>query len=199
MLLLTLRGTPTMYYGDEIGMRDVPIPTREVQDPQGLNMPGKNLSRDPERTPMQWDGTPNSGFTNGQPWLRLDRSFHRRNVQTQRLDEHSSLCLYKKLISLRTRELSLQAGAYRPVYSDHQLIAYIRHAEGHPAFLVVLNLTHRPCYFTPENIRFTGVVVVDTVPQQEQVTVEDTIDLFGDEGMVIKLDAWEPTSANPPH
>src|SRR5580658_3357268 len=80
MLLLTLRGTLTIYYGDEIGMRDVPIPPQEVRDPQGLNMPGKNLSRDPERTPMQWDGSANAGFTKGEPWLRLDRSFVRRNV-----------------------------------------------------------------------------------------------------------------------
>jgi alpha-glucosidase len=63
MLLLTLRGTPTLYYGDEIGMQDVPIPPEQVQDPQGLNMPDKNLSRDPARTPMQWDTSENAGFT----------------------------------------------------------------------------------------------------------------------------------------
>ena len=66
------------------------------------------------------------------------------------------------------------------------------------AFLVVLNLTHRPCYFTPTTIRFTGVIVIDTLPEQEQVSVKDTIDLFGDEGMVIKLDDWESVSSNPP-
>ena len=62
MLLLTLRGTPTIYYGDEIGMRDVPIPPKEIQDPQGLNMPDMDLSRDPARTPMQWDDSENAGF-----------------------------------------------------------------------------------------------------------------------------------------
>src|SRR5205807_2729979 len=63
MLLLTLRGTPTMYYGDEIAMHDVPIPPQLVQDPFERNVPGLDLGRDPERTPMQWDGSPNSGFT----------------------------------------------------------------------------------------------------------------------------------------
>ena len=197
MLLLTLRGTPTVYYGDEIGMRDVPIPPEEVRDPQGLNMPGKNLSRDPERTPMQWDSSPNAGFTKGEPWLRIDRSFIRRNVKTQLGDYHSPLSLYKKLMVLRGQEPSLNVGAYRPVYSDHQLIAYIRQAEGQPAFLIVLNLTHRPGYFTPLTIRFTGVVLIDTLPEQEQVSVKDTIDLFGDEGMVVKLDYWESVSSNP--
>ncbi|HVU98164.1 MAG TPA: alpha-amylase family glycosyl hydrolase [Puia sp.] len=200
VLLLTLRGTPTLYYGDEIGMRDVPIPPGEVQDPQGLNMPGKNLSRDPERTPMQWDQTRNGGFTAGQPWLRIDRSFRRRNVATQEKDEYSPLCLYHKLIRLRQQEPSLMVGAYKPVYSDTQLLAYIRQADGHPGFLIVLNLTHRPGYFTPSTIRFTGVIVVDSFPEQEQVSVKDSLDLFGDEGLIVRLDDWRAVSTNPnPH
>jgi alpha-glucosidase len=194
MLLLTLRGTPTLYYGDEIGMRDVPIPPNEVQDPQGINMPGKNLSRDPERTPMQWDATNNAGFSPAAPWLRLDRTFRRRNVETERDDKFSHLCLYRKLIRLRQDEPSLKTGAYRPVYSDSQMLAYIRHAEGHPAFLIVLNLSHRPCYFTPSTIRFTGVICIDTLPEQEQVSVKDSIDLFGDEAMIVKLDDYELSS-----
>jgi alpha-glucosidase len=195
VLLLTLRGTPTLYYGDEIGMRDVPIPPDEVKDPQGLNMPGKNLSRDPQRTPMQWDATRNAGFTAGEPWLRLDRTFRRLNVAEQEKDDYSHLCLYQRLIRVRQQEPSLMTGAYRPVYSDNQLLAYIRQADGQPAFLMVLNLTHRPCYFTPATIRFTGVICVDTFPEQEQVSVKDTIDLFGDEAMVVKLDEWQPVSA----
>ena len=86
-------------------------------------------------------------------------------------------------------------GTYKPVFSDHQMIAYIRQAEGQPAFLVVLNFTHRPCYFTPQ-IHFTGVIVIDTLPEQEQVSVKDKIELFGDEGMVVKLDNWEAEGAS---
>jgi alpha-glucosidase len=62
MLLLTLRGTPTLYYGDEIGMRDVPIAPDRIQDPFEKNVPGRGLGRDPERTPMQWNASPNAGF-----------------------------------------------------------------------------------------------------------------------------------------
>ena len=72
MLLLTLRGTPTLYNGDEIGMHDVAIPPELEQDPEGLGHPGMNLSRDPERTPMQWDSSATAGFTTGDPWLPVN-------------------------------------------------------------------------------------------------------------------------------
>ena len=71
MLLLTLRGTPTIYYGEEIGMKDVPIAPEQVQDPAEKNEPGLGLGRDPERTPMPWDGSLLAGFTSGEPWLPL--------------------------------------------------------------------------------------------------------------------------------
>ena len=81
MMLLTLRGTPTVYYGDEIGMRDVPIPAERVRDPFERNVPGLGLGRDPERTPMQWEGGPGAGFIRGtasgpgvaavEPWLPI--------------------------------------------------------------------------------------------------------------------------------
>ena len=191
ILLLTLRGTPTIYYGDEIGMRDVPIPQDEIQDPQGLNMPDKNLSRDPERTPMQWDTTENAGFSKAKPWLRLDRTWQRNNVQVQEKNKYSTLCLYQRLIRLRQQAPSLMTGNYKPVYSDHQLLAYIRHSEGSDDFLVVLNLTHRPCYFRPTNIKFSGTIIIDTFPELEQQRVENTIDIAGDEAMIIKLDTWQ--------
>jgi len=197
ILLLTLRGTPTLYYGDEIGMRDVPIPKDEIQDPQGLNMPDKNLSRDPERTPMQWDNSELSGFTTGTPWLRLDKTWMRDNVQIQRQDKYSMLNLYQQLIRLRQQEPSLMTGDYKPVFSDHQMLAYIRHKEGSSPFLIVLNLTHRPCYFSPGTIHFKGRIIIDTFPEQEQTIVNDRIDLGGDEGLIVRLDEWQSISSNP--
>jgi alpha-glucosidase len=194
MLLLTLRGTPTIYYGEEIGMQDVPIPFDEVRDPQGLNMPGKNLSRDPERTPMQWDSSRNAGFTQGKPWLRVDKTFARNNVKVQQNDPYSTLSLYRRLIKLRQSEPSLMTGQYKPVYTDHQMIAYLRQAPGHPGFLVVLNLTHRPCYFTPGNMHFNGKIEIDTFPEEEGLSVADTIALSGDEGLVVRLEVWESRS-----
>ena len=187
MLLLTLRGTPTIYYGDELGMRDVPIPFREVVDPQGLNMPDKNLSRDPGRTPMQWDNSENAGFTNGKPWLRVDRNFQRVNVQSEKTDPYSMLSFYKKLLDLRRKEPSLAVGNYHPVGSDPQVMAFIRESEDHDKFLIVLNFSHRPAYFTPK-ASYTGKIEVATQSEWEGTSIEQTIILGGDEGVVIRLE-----------
>ena len=187
MLLLTLRGTPTIYYGDEIGLRDVPIPFDEVRDPQGLNMPEKNLSRDPARTPMQWDSSKHAGFTTGKPWLRQDRTSHRDNVQLQKDNEYSMLRLYKQLIEMRQREPSLMHGIYKPVFSDKQVISFTRMAEGYPEFLIVLKLTHRPCYYKPEHYKFKGTIALSTVPEIVGTPVENSLNLSGDEGIIVQL------------
>lgn len=188
ILLLTLRGTPTIYYGDEIGMSDVAIPFEEVVDPQGLNMPDKNLSRDPARTPMQWDGTDNAGFTEGKPWLRLHKSYRRQNIQAEEPNPYSFLSLYKKLIVLRQQEPALYAGTYVAVYSDNQLLVYTRQKEGSSSFLIVLNLTHKPAYFTPAAYAFAGNIVVASSPELEGNRTEGKLSLEGDEGVVIRLD-----------
>ncbi len=188
VLLLTLRGTPTIYYGEEIGMRDVPVPLEEIQDPQGLNMPDKNLSRDPARTPMQWSNDINAGFTYGKPWLRLNKDYIRNNVQSQRGDPYSMLSLYKRLIAFRQNEPSMMVGKYMPVFSDRQMLAYSRKAEGEPEYLVLLNLSHRPCHFKPQNIVLKGTVKIATSPELEGIRVENSISLSGDEAMIIKLE-----------
>jgi alpha-glucosidase len=188
MLLLTLRGTPTIYYGDEIGMRDVPIPPEEVKDPQGLNMPDKNLSRDPARTPMQWDNSPNAGFTQGSPWLRLDKAFKRVNVEVQKEDSYSMLCLYRRLIQFRQNEPSLTIGNYKPVYSDNQVISFIRQAPGRPSFLIVLNLSHRPSYFKVSHMELIGIVVLATSPDLEGTQINSKFNLSGDEGIIVRLE-----------
>jgi alpha-glucosidase len=187
MLLLTLRGTPTVYYGDELGMRDVPIPFDEVQDPQGLNMPDKNLSRDPERTPMQWDSTTYAGFSHEKPWLRLSASSKRVNVEVQKDNPYSHLSLYKRLITLRQKEPSLMVGDYIPIYSDLQALAYIRQSPGATRFLVVLNLSHRPCYVKIQQTAIAGTIVLATSLEMEESVISETIQLGGDEGIIAAL------------
>lgn len=187
MLLLTLRGTPTIYYGDEIKMRDVPIPFEEIVDPQGKNMPEKNLSRDPSRTPMQWDSSINAGFSKGKPWLRMDKKYHRINVEAQKRDPYSVLSYYKRLIELRSKEKCLLVGNYKPIYSDNQMMAYLRQAEGDKGFLIVLNLSHRPCYFKTNRIVIKGKVEIATSPELEGMEVDGSVNLSGDEGVIIRL------------
>ena len=185
MLLLTLRGTPTIYYGEEIGMTDVAIPPEEIRDPQGLNMPGLNLSRDPSRTPMQWDESSYAGFSNAKPWLRLPYSYPRTNVQVQKLDAFSILNFYKRLIDLRRNEPALNVGDYHSVFSNRQVVAYTRDFN-EDRFIIVLNLTHRPCFFRAESFDFEGAIELSTEPERNGAIVTDAISLSGDEGVIVR-------------
>ena len=187
MLLLTLRGTPTLYYGEEIGMRDVPIPMDEVVDPQGLNMPELNVSRDPSRTPMQWTNEVYAGFSDHKPWLRLPDNFQRNNVKIQKEDPYSMLSFYKKLLEIRKQETALQIGDYSPVYSDNQIFAYMR-SKNDTCFLIILNFSHRPCYFRPKQMNYKGQIIISTEAEREGHMVEGTITLSGDEGLIIRID-----------
>lgn len=190
MLLLTLRGTPTIYYGDEIGMRDVAIPPERVQDPFEKNVPGKGLGRDPERTPMQWSAAPNAGFTTGEPWLPLAEDFAEVNVEAQRADPRSMLALHRRLIDLRRGEPALEVGRFRGVEADGDVLAYLRHSRsGESDFLVVLNLGPRPHAFrVPEGIG-AGTVAVSTYLDREGEPVGREVSLRPDEGIVIRLEA----------
>ena len=117
MLLLTLRGTPTLYYGDELGMRDVPIPLEREQDPWGKRVPGLGLGRDPERTPMQWDASPHAGFCapDVEPWLPVSDDAARVNVAVELADSGSMLTLTRRLLALRRATPALAHGGYRPI------------------------------------------------------------------------------------
>ncbi|MDM0005246.1 alpha-amylase family glycosyl hydrolase [Variovorax sp. J22G73] len=143
MLLLTLRGTPTLYYGDEIGMTDVPIPPDEVQDPFEKNEPGKGLGRDPQRTPMQWSAAEHAGFSQGRPWLRLADDWATHNVELQQADGASMLALYRRLIALRRAEPALHAGAWEPVDAGADVVAYAR-TFAQRRLVVLLNFAEAP-------------------------------------------------------
>ena len=148
MLLLTLRGTPTTYYGEEIGMHDVKIPPEFVQDPPAVNNPevANEIGRDPERTPMQWNARPNAGFTEPDvtPWLPLAEDYAERNVAQQAQDPTSMLSLYRALTALRRAEPALNIGAYATVATDAEdIFAYTRTAPNGSRFLIVLNFGQR--------------------------------------------------------
>jgi alpha-glucosidase len=81
-------------------------------------MPEFSISRDPQRTPMQWDGSKNAGFTSGKPWLHIAKTFKELNVEVQKQDQHSMLCLFQRLIELRRTEPALHIGTYAPVPAE---------------------------------------------------------------------------------
>jgi len=139
MLLLTLRGTPTLYYGDELGLADGDIPPALVQDPRELREPGIGLGRDPVRTPMPWDESTNAGFTTGQPWLPLNADWPERNVAIETGDATSMLELYRRLLALRRARPALSVGTYKAIEGAGDVLAYERR-EGDDRLLVALNL-----------------------------------------------------------
>jgi alpha-glucosidase len=138
MLLLTLRGTPTMYYGDEIGLARVPIPRNLVRDPWEKNEPGLNVGRDPWRTPLQWDESEGAGFTTGTPWLPFDQDYRRNNIAAFKRDPGSLLCLYHRLIELRRRHHALSVGAIRVLAVENDVLCYERSCDGE-RFVITLN------------------------------------------------------------
>lgn len=141
-LLLTLPGAPTIYYGDELGMVNGVIPPERAQDPWGITEPAQ--SRDPERTPMEWDGSPNAGFCAAdiEPWLPLAPGWQDRHVAAQREDNASLLHLTRRLLALRRANPALAAGRYVPLEEAQDgVLAYLRHAEEAPDVLVALNMT----------------------------------------------------------
>lgn len=141
MLLLTLRGTPTLYYGDEIGMERVEIPPDEVQDPWEKNEPGLGVGRDPSRTPMQWDDSPNAGFSAARPWLPTAANFKTCNVESLKRDPQSILTLYRRLIALRRKSSALTVGTYRMLEAHDRVLVYERH-QADDELVIALNLGH---------------------------------------------------------
>ncbi|XP_010887081.1 neutral and basic amino acid transport protein rBAT isoform X1 [Esox lucius] len=139
MLLLTLPGTPTTYYGEEIGMENINVTLDQIQDPFGQFNP--NSSRDPQRSPMQWSAGPNAGFSDANnTWLPLHPNYTTVNVEAQQKDSGSVLAQYRALSNLREAELPLHRGWMCYVRSNTDVFAFLREMDGlDKAFLVVLN------------------------------------------------------------
>ncbi|TFV54250.1 DUF3459 domain-containing protein [Geodermatophilus sp. DF01-2] len=178
VLLLTLRGTPLVYYGDELGMTDVPVPPEAARDPDG---------RDPARTPMQWDASPGAGFTTGRPWLPIPPTAGTVNVAAERADPGSLLNLYRALIRLRRRSPALRTGDYRPLPpTDPGLYAYWRQA-GDQRILVALNATGRSRTVAPPGTS-TGRLLLSTDPDRPLGECPDPLVLAADEAVVVESD-----------
>ena len=180
-MLLTLRGTPTLYYGDEIGMADVDIPPSQRHDPQGLR---GGASRDPERTPMRWDASAYAGFSDAQPWLPIGPAAGTVNVAVQRDDDRSMLSLHRRLIQLRRRETALSVGEFHALGRQGNVLAYVR-SDGEREFGVALNLGSTPAAM---EIGRRGAVAISTLPGRDGAPIDGTVELAADEGVVIELE-----------
>ena len=185
MLLLTLRGTPTLYYGDEIGMCEVKIPAQKARDPWGRKRPG--LSRDPSRTPMQWDGSESAGFSKGPPdslWLPLARDHRDRNVARQLAEPDSLLNLYRRILQFRRESEALQRGDYHRIESLPRSILGYRREHPRQCLRILHNFgdcaaevrVDEPCR-----------VVLSTRREGEGKLVESRIQLQPCDGLVLEV------------
>ena len=182
MLLLTLRGTPTLYYGDELGMLDVAVPPERVRDPWEQRVPGQGYGRDPERSPMRWTSEPNAGFCppSAQPWLPIG---HGGNVVTQLHDPNSMLSLTISLLQARRSRPELALGSYRTLTSDG-CYAYLRELNDARS-LIALNLSDSP---TTVDLGDLGTAQVLAGTHEETATINTRrLTLRASEGIVASL------------
>jgi alpha-glucosidase len=186
MLHLTLRGTPIIYYGEEIGMADVPLTATQLRDPLGRLMPNKGLGRDAQRTPMSWDDSPHSGFSAAPPWLPTSSRNNESHVAKQRDDPHSILNLYHRLLQLRANEPALQRGSYLPDVQTQDAFAYIRRDE-HSQFLVAINFTGHIAALESASAR--GAVQLSTQMDRTGEAVDGKLTLRSNEGIIVKMRA----------
>jgi alpha-glucosidase len=186
MLLLTLRGTPTCYYGDELGLADGEIPPERVVDPQAA----AGRTRDPARTPMPWTPGPNAGFAppGAEPWLPLAAGHEQRNVATQDADPRSELSLFRRLVALRREQLPLVLGSVRLLAAgeDDDVLAYVREHDGQ-RLLVALRLGSHPTAVDVSDEGASGEVLCATGLDREGAVDLGALQLGAHEGVIVRL------------
>lgn len=185
VLLLTLRGTPTLYYGDELGLEDVPIQADELQDPFGVISRGGELGRDPERTPMPWNNSPNAGFTTGQPWLPLGKDHPAMSVEVQKGDPDSMLSLTRALLALRRREPALSLGDWAPLETTNGVLGFTR-TSADRRFVIALNLDSVPKAI-PFGADFHGAIELSTTATRTGEPVRERLELSADEAVIVSV------------
>ncbi|MBV9230820.1 MAG: DUF3459 domain-containing protein [Chloroflexi bacterium] len=184
MLLLTLRGTPTCYYGEELGMQNVPLPRELMHDPAARENPEQ--SRDPVRTPMQWDGSANAGFCPAgvTPWLPVADDYQTYNVTVEQGDPRSFLLLTRTLLELRKTRPALLSGSYHSIEQENTACFIYQRQHAEQRYIVALNFSaHEQVVNLPE--RGQGHIVLSTFMDREGSLDMSTIHLRSNEGLLI--------------
>jgi len=180
MALMTLRGTPTLYCGDELAIPDGLIPPDQAQDPVERREPGEG--RDPARTPMAWDASANAGFTTEKPWLPLHPDWARRNVAAMRKDPASILNLHRQLIAFRRERKALRIGDYKSIGFKDGCLMFERALQGEPPITVALNLSDAP---TRLSLRSGGRILLSSFLDRDGERVVGDLKLRPLEGVAV--------------
>jgi alpha-glucosidase len=184
MLLLTLRGTPTLYYADELGIGYVEIAPNRIKDPWALREPGINVGRDPARTPMQWDASAFAGFSTHEPWLPLTPDHAARNVAAMRDDKTSILVLVRSLLHSRREHAALSQGEWRLLSAGSDVLAYERR-DGDDRICVVLNFSADPqAWSAPTATK--ARIAISTHGDRCGEAVGSSLNLRANEGLLIE-------------
>lgn len=185
VLLMTLRGTPAIYYGDELGLENVPIPQAQQRDRFGIIAPGSGAGRDGERTPMPWDRTSNAGFTSATPWLPLGKDHPAMSVAVQRQDPKSMLALTHALLTLRRQEPALALGDWAPLATTGDVLVYTRTCSDR-RFVVALNLDSTPKVIQLDETS-QGTIALSSSAERSGEPVHRRLELNSDEALIIRV------------
>jgi alpha-glucosidase len=189
MLSLCLKGVVFVYYGEEIGMIDGKVKRTEMVDPVGKMYWPFHPGRDPERTPMQWDRSPNAGFSTHKPWLPVNKNHKTVNVDAQEKDPHSLLNFYRKLIALRKHEPALVNGEIELLPSDSSVLCFTR-KNGEEMLLITLNFTNKKAVYSNlaslKNKKLVSVFSTLKTENSEQ-TIQNSIALNPYEGSIWRI------------
>jgi len=214
MLLLTLRGTPTMYYGDELGMENVFIPPEKYKDPVAVNDPavgrssdyegtsikwdnsrftsflsGVGKSRDCERTPMQWDNSRFAGFSNVPPWLPAGKDYKINNVKVQSENPTSFLNMVKKIIKIRNNSKALRYGKYSDIeINEDDIMVYTRTFEDEN-LLVILNFSNNIKQLEISNKTEQGKIILSTNLDRNEVVDLNDVNIRKHEGLILRTNS----------
>lgn len=180
MMLLTLPGMPFIYYGEEIGMVDVDLPLKFQKDPDRL----EHWARDMARTPMQWSGQTNGGFTTGQAWLPVGNNYQKVNIEDSLKDKKSLLSLYRELIKMRRGSEVLKHGSYHSLNLAQGLYGFSR-VLGSKEAVIVLNFTDQA---TALEAGVKGTVKLSTYMDTREEDLSDVVKLRPNEGLIIEID-----------
>ncbi len=184
VLLLTLRGTPTMYYGDELGMPDAVVPPAEVVDPAEKRQPGRGFGRDPERSPMLWNNAANAGFTGPatRTWLPLVQNWPDFTVESAGFHPESILALYHRLLDLRRATPALHTGEVKDVKAAEGVLSYTR-TDGTDRYEIHLNLTTEPQLTEASH----GRLILTSYLDQQHADVGGRMGLRASEAVIVHL------------
>lgn len=191
-MLLTLRGTPTCYFGDELGMENVDVPVDRLRDTAGFSIDeARQFSRDRQWTPMRWDDGPNAGFCppTVEPWLPIGADSNVVNVAFEAGDPRSMLSLFRALSRLRSQEPALQVGDYASLDTGAADVFAFERRLGDERLLIALNCSDSPATADLGSSAVRGEILLST-----------ELDRYGTESLVaVRLRPTEGVVVRPGH